>query len=110
MDDQNQYRILLPDHRLSHDTFRIPLQQPSNVYSGCVLVVNDDDGTQLTVHRSRLFPISLAEPKRACLKCGRVLGVVQDQVECLYGEGDSCELLEPHDGLQCDRPGAEHPQ
>jgi len=100
MADQEQYRILTPDGRLSHDTFVMASEQPSNVPASCALVVNDRDGTQLTAHRARLFAIAHAGgPKRACLTCGRVLGVAEDQVQCPYDEGEPCELLEPPDGL-----------
>jgi hypothetical protein len=94
------YRILMPGDRLSQDSFRILVEQPNGpVRSNCVLVINDRDGTQLTVHRARLLPLALGEPKKACLKCGRVLGVVQDQVKCPYDEKEPCELLEPPNRL-----------
>jgi hypothetical protein len=99
MTNHEPYRILTPDNRLSHDVFRVLLEQPNSMPSNCVLVVNDRDGTQLTVHRARLFPIALGEPKKACLKCGRVQGVVQDHVKCPYDEHEPCELVQPPDGL-----------
>jgi hypothetical protein len=99
MADPMQYRILTPDGRLSHDTFVVASEQPDTIQQGCVLVVNNRDGTQLTIHRARFLPIADAgEPKRACLTCGRVLGVVEDQVHCPYDEGEPCDLLEPPDG------------
>jgi hypothetical protein len=97
MTNQDPYRILLPDGRLSTDVFHVPLAQPAGIRSHCVLAVNDRDGATLTVHRSRLFAVALAEPKKACLTCGRVMGVVQDQVKCPYDEHTPCELVEPHD-------------
>ena len=99
MADQKQYRILTPDGRLSHETFVVPSEQPATIQANCLLAVNDSDGTQLTVHRDRLFAIANAgEAKKACLKCGRVMGVVEDQVKCPYDEGEPCDLLEPPDG------------
>jgi hypothetical protein len=109
MVDQKQYRILTPDGRLSHDTFVVASEQPSAIQQGCVLVVNDRDGTQLTTHRDRLFSVANAgEPKKVCLKCGRVLGVVEDQVQCPYDEGSLCELIEPPDGFPATQVCAEH--
>jgi hypothetical protein len=108
MTNQTLYRILMPDGRFSHDAFRVPLEQPSHARSGCVVAINDHDGTQLTVHRARLFPLPLGEPRKACLKCGRVPGVVQDQVKCPYDEGDRCELIEAPGGFPSTQVCAEH--
>ena len=94
------YRILMPGDRLSQDSFRVPVEQPNSIIRwNCVLVVNDRDGTQLTVHRARLFPLALGEPKKACLKCGRVLGVVQDQVKCPYDERNRVNCWSPQMGF-----------
>ena len=109
MANQKQYRILTPDGRLSHDTFAVASEQPKAIHPGCVLVVNVDDGTRLTVHRDRLFlTAEPEEPQRVCLRCGRVSGVVEDQVQCPYDQGNSCELLEPPDGFPAAQPCAEH--
>jgi hypothetical protein len=109
MADQKQYRILTPDGRLSHDAFVVASEQPTVTPTGCVLVISDRDGAQLTVHRDRLFATAAAgERKRACLRCGRVLGIPQDQVQCPYDEGNPCELLEPPDGFPATQPCAEH--
>ena len=98
MADQQRYRILMPDNRLSHDTFAVASEQPSRIKAGCVLVANDRDGKHLTAHRSRLFLTADAErPNRACLKCGHVHGVVEDEVKCPHHGGDLCGLIEPHD-------------
>jgi hypothetical protein len=109
MADQKQYRILTPDGRLSHDTFVVASEQPGMTPQGCVLVVNDRDGTRLTVHHERLFLSADArQEKKVCLRCGHVSGVVEDQVQCPYDEGDPCELLEPPEGFSGTQPCAEH--
>ena len=109
MADNKTYRILTPDGRLSHDTFALASKQPEVIQKDCVLVVNERDGTQLTTHHDRLFSITkTGERKRACLRCGRVLGVVEDQVQCPYDEGSPCDLLEPPDGFPGTQPCAEH--
>ena len=96
MTDQKQYRILTPDGRLSHDTFVVASEQPATIQEGYVLVVNDRDGEQLTIHRDRLFlTANVGEPKKACPTCGHVLGVVEDQVLCPYDDRESGELVEP---------------
>jgi hypothetical protein len=108
MAEQKHYRILAPEGRLSHDTFVVVSQQPEAIQADCVLVVNDLDGTQLTAHRDRLFSVSEAgTPRRACLRCGKVLGVVEDQVHCPYDDDNSCELLEPPGGFAATQPCAE---
>jgi hypothetical protein len=109
MDDQKHYRILTPEGRLSHETFVVAVQQPETLQEGCVLVVNDVDGAQLTTHRDRLFAtVEVGEHKKACLRCGKVLGVVEDEVQCPYDEGSSCDLLEPPNGFSPAQPCAEH--
>ena len=53
-----------------------------------MLIVRERTGDLLTVHDSRLFPADahrvpmLTATRRACLKCGRVQGIVEDQVRC----------------------------
>jgi hypothetical protein len=108
MFNEDKYRILVPNGGLSEETFHIVSKQPTDIQLDCVLVVSDRDGVQLTVHRARLLPIVQGKPKKACLKCGRVFGVVQDQVKCPYDEPNSCELLESPDCLAPDQVCAEH--
>jgi hypothetical protein len=108
MADQRHYRVLSPDGRLSHDTFVVPAEQPAAIPQGCTLVVNERDGSQLTVHSGRLFPIAETQPTKVCLNCGKVLGVVEDQVKCLYDEGNPCDLLVPPGDLLSTELCAEH--
>ena len=109
MEDDQRFRVLTPNGRLSHDTFVLASEQPEAIQEGCVLVVNNRDGTRLTAHRDRLFSMTrLGEPKKACLRCGRVSGVVEDQVQCPYDEGSLCDLLEPPQGFPQAQPCAEH--
>ena len=58
MADKRLYRVLTPDGQLSHDSFVLASEQPDAIQKGCVLVVNERDGTQLTTHRDRLFSIA----------------------------------------------------
>ena len=102
---QRRFRILSPDGLLSGDIFVLPEEQPRTIKAGCVLVVQERTGRPLTVHDTRLFPAEAAEsvavvgePKSVCLKCGRVKGVVEDQVTCPEHEGASCSMLEPSKG------------
>ena len=72
MADKRLYRVLTPDGQLSHDSFVLASEQPDVIQNGCVLVVNERDGTQLTIHRDRLFSIAkVGERKQACLRCGQ---------------------------------------
>jgi hypothetical protein len=101
MTSQRRFRILTPDGTLSRDTFALPAEQPRTIKADCVLVIDQRSGRALTVHGTRLFPVEAApapavaiEEKHVCLKCGKVQGVVEDQVSCLSRDGSPCGLLE----------------
>jgi hypothetical protein len=91
------FQILTPDG-LSSETFVVPLDQPASIKKDCVLVIHDRSGKTFTVHRTRLFPVgstTVAKKHRhACLKCGRVAGVVQDEVTCPEHGGVACGMIE----------------
>lgn len=99
MASPQQFRILTPDSQLTHDTFVVPAEQPRTIKAGCVLVAHRDTGAMLTVHRTRLFPADSMtadkKPKSACLKCGRVAGVIEDRVTCPEHGGVACGMVEP---------------
>jgi hypothetical protein len=97
------YRILSPDGSLSDDTFVTAPDQPENIKSDCLLVIDDVTGRRLTVHGTRLFPaaqgglppVRTASPSR-CLKCGRVSGVVEDEVVCTAEhDAAACLFVQP---------------
>jgi hypothetical protein len=105
MADRRQFRILSPDGLLSYDTYVLPPEQPRTIRAGCVLVIDERTGRAFTVHDTRLFPAEAAgsiapveRPKHVCLKCGKVEGVIDDQVTCPTNDGGSCGLLEPSRG------------
>lgn len=97
-----RFRILTPDGLLSGDMFVVPAVQPRMIKAGCVLVVHERTGRVLTVHETRLFPATVAngppsveKPKSVCLKCGRVGGVIGEQVACPEHDGTACDMVEP---------------
>jgi len=100
MTDVKQFRILTPDGRLSHDTFDVPVEQPSKIKADCVLVVHVGSGRRVTVHSTRLFPADavgahpLGRQLDVCPTCGRVEGVVEDQITCPYHGEAPCGLVE----------------
>ena len=98
MANQKQFRILTPDGLLSSDTFVVPAEQPRTIKAGCVLVVHQQSGYMLTVHQTRLFPTVptavATKPKSACLKCGRVAGVIGDRVTCPEHGNTACWMVE----------------
>ena len=101
MISQRHFRLLLPSGVLTSDTFVLPAEQPRTIKPGCVLVVHERSGDLLTVHDTRLFPTEVvgttpvvAESKRPCFKCGKVQGVIEDQVSCPEKDGAACGLLE----------------
>jgi hypothetical protein len=102
MAGDQQFRILMPDGMLSREVFALAPQQPRSILAGCVLVVHEPTGKMLTLHETRLFPVKpantvtvIGESKRVCVKCGKVQGVVQDQVACPNDGGGPCGILEP---------------
>jgi hypothetical protein len=102
MASKKRFRILTPDGLLSRETFGLPAEQPLALRPGCVVVVNERTGVILTVHDTRLFPAEAAEsinvvgePKSVCLKCGKVKGVIEDQVSCPYHDAVSCGMMQP---------------
>jgi hypothetical protein len=96
-----RFRIVTVEGLLSHDTFVIAAERSTPVKAGCLVVINERDGGLVTVHRDRLVPVEPAGPpilyhesRTACLKCGRVEGVIQDHVSCPHHGDVSCGLLE----------------
>ena len=105
----NQLRILTPDGLISYDTFLVVAPQPTTLRADCVLVAHEITGTRLTVHRTRL--ISVDPPlkktprtgaKSVCLQCGKVEGVVEDQIKCPHPGKGHCDLIEMRPPI---RPG-----
>jgi len=100
MPDNVHFCILAPDGKLTLDTFVIADKQPENILEGCLLVVHQASGVQLTVHRTRLIPINapnfahLPRKHGVCSKCGKVEGIVLDKVTCPHHGGVNCGLLE----------------
>ena len=102
MAEVHRFRILTPDGTLSRETFAIAPEQPETVKADCLLVVDETTGQRLTIHETRLFPAELhgapvprAVARSVCLECGRVSGVVEDEVACPnHQDGTPCELVQ----------------
>jgi len=97
MTDQEQFRIILPGGLTSLDTFVVAHPQPSRIRAGCLLMTHEQSGRQITVHATRLTPVEvMGQPsERVCPNCGKVQGVVEDEVVCPYEGGAPCALLTP---------------
>ena len=99
MPERARFYVLTPDGALSPDTFVLAEQQPQRILEGCVLIVNEATHRQMTIHRTRLIPIndpvvaSLTHKHSMCPKCGKVAGVVLDDVACPSHYGENCGLL-----------------
>ena len=111
MANKKRFRILTPDGLLSGETFVLPPEQPRSIRPGCVLVVSQRTGALLTVHDTRLFPAKAAdsvgvvgESKSVCLQCGRVKGVIEDQVSCPYHDANPCGMIQPSQATPVDTP------
>jgi hypothetical protein len=94
-----RFRILTPDGLLSGDTFVMAAPQPPRIAAGCLLMVDEQTGTPLTVHSTRLIPEEAPElppvhhiADNVCLTCGRVQGVVEDQVPCPFHGDAPCDM------------------
>ena len=97
MTSQERFRVILPGGLTSLDTFVVASPQPSRIRAGCLLMTHEYSGRQITVHATRLAPVEVAgQPsERVCPNCGKVQGVVEDEVACPYEGG----ALAPADAL-----------
>jgi hypothetical protein len=103
---KNHFRILSPDGSLSRDTFVIAPEQPESIMADCLLVIDEMTGRRMTVHETRLFPAECSSspelataPQSRCLACGRVVGVVEDEVTCPLEPGElPCVFLHAQAG------------
>lgn len=100
MTEQKRFRILSPDGLLSPESYLISAVQPPNIKSGCLLAVDQLSGRRITVHESRIFPAEASDASpvdsaaiSVCLECGRVEGVVEDQITCPHNGDAACGLL-----------------
>ncbi len=105
MTSETLFRILTPEGLLSYDVFTLVQPQPGGLKRDCVAVVDQNNGRQMTVHQTRLVPWRMPGPvaadghhKSVCLKCGRVEGVVQEQIPCPHHHDGSCGLIEAGGG------------
>jgi hypothetical protein len=101
MMEKAKFFILTAEGMVTLDTFILADPQPQNIKVGCVLVIHEESGRLLTVHQTRLIPFNNPaasflkhQHKSVCLKCGRVEGIVLDQVDCPYKGQCSCGLIE----------------
>jgi hypothetical protein len=99
MSAYKRFRVLTPNGLLSGDTFVMAARQPSHVATGCLVMVDEQTGTALTVHATRLIPEEAPElppehkiGNNVCLTCGRVRGVVADQVACPFHGDAPCDM------------------
>jgi hypothetical protein len=95
------FHVITREGELTADLFVVVADQPLKIKKDCLLVVNVQDGSQVTVHKSRLVRTENAEQmplakatRSACLKCGKVAGVVEDQVTCPNEKDAPCKVLE----------------
>lgn len=101
---RRRYRILMPEGKLSGDTFVLPPEQPRNLKPGCTMLIHERSGTFLTVHDTRLLPAEAAgaipvadTPKSACSKYDRVQGLIKVRLSCPDGDGFLRGMAEPNE-------------
>ena len=94
------FYILTPEGVIPAETFVLADQQPKTILKDCLLVVHQASGRVLTIHRTRLIPINdpaikfLMHKHSVCIKCGKVEGIVLDEVSRPNDSGHKCGLLE----------------
>ncbi len=96
-----RFRIVTPEEHISPETYVLAEEQPETIKANCVLLVDQANGRPITVHGTRLVPADdpLAadldhKHTSACMKCGHVEGIVEDQVTCPNHNNLDCGLLE----------------
>ena len=57
---RRRFRILMPEGKLSGDSFVLPPEQPRNLRRGYTMLIHERSGTFLTVHDTRLLPAEAA--------------------------------------------------
>jgi hypothetical protein len=94
---QTIFRIITTGGSLSQDTFVIAAQQPANVKSDCLMLINQRDRSRRTVHATRLLPAFATGhghgPHKACRKCGHVEGVLDEPLPCPHRGHPPCVSL-----------------
>jgi hypothetical protein len=99
MTHETHFRLVLPGGLASLDTFVPVSPQPHRIRAGCVLMIHEPSGRELTVHTSRLLPVEVEieaaehDAHRVCLTCGKVEGVVEDEVVCPNEASGVCTMV-----------------
>lgn len=96
-----QYRLLTRENLVTYDTFVLADDAPDDLDPDLALVVHELTGRRMTVHRTRLLPAGTVDPARLdharhspCPTCGRVEGIVEEEVRCPYDHEGPCGLLQ----------------
>lgn len=96
-----RFQVITPEGWVAPDTFVLADEQPPAIKPDCALIVHEASGRPLTVHRSRLVALedrTVQTPDQqrnsVCFKCGKVEGVVEDQVACPRDGQTDCGLIE----------------
>ncbi len=98
--ETKRFRVFTSEGRISQETYVLAEEQPETIKADCLLLVDQAGGRQITVHGTRLVPAddpraTDLDHKRtsACMKCGRVEGVIEDPLTCPHDNSD-CGLIE----------------
>ena len=101
MPEKDRFRVLTPEGLVTYDTFVLADEQPRNIKADCLLLVHEASGRLLTAHLTRVIPTEGpsvvavgSQCKSPCVRCGKVAGIVEDEVVCPNHGQSCCGLLE----------------
>ena len=55
------FRVRTPEGLVTYDVFSLVRPQPAGMRVGCVLVIDQNNGRRMTVHKTRLIPAALPQ-------------------------------------------------
>ena len=101
MSEKGRFRVLTPEGQISLETYVLAEEQPGAIKADCLLLVEQTSGRRITVHGTRLVPADAPlatnldhKHTSVCMKCGRVEGIIEDQVTCPHDNNIACGLIE----------------
>jgi hypothetical protein len=100
MTPKETFRLLTRENLATYDTFLLANDVPEDFDPDLAVVIHELSGRRMTVHRTRLLPAAHVDPSRLdhgrhspCPTCGRVEGIVEEEVRCPYDDRGTCGMM-----------------